>query len=62
MDADYRGEVRVILVNLGAEPATIQPGDRVAQMVVGPVSRVEWIEVGELDPTERGGGGFGHTG
>jgi dUTP pyrophosphatase len=62
IDADYRGEILLIVINLGAEAATIQAGDRVAQMVVGPVSRVEWLEVDELDPSDRGGGGFGHTG
>ena len=62
VDADYRGELRVILVNLGADAVTIRPGDRIAQMVVAPVSRVEWVEVEELDETERGSGGFGHTG
>jgi dUTP pyrophosphatase len=62
IDADYRGEIRVILINHGSEAVTIRPGDRIAQMIVGPVTRVEWIEVDELDVTERGGGGFGHTG
>jgi dUTP pyrophosphatase len=62
VDADYRGEIRVILVNLGAEAVTIQPGDRIAQMVVAPVTRVEWLEVEALDETARGSGGFGHTG
>jgi dUTP pyrophosphatase len=65
IDEDYRGEVRVLLVNLGAEPYTIQPGDRIAQLIVSPVTRVavEAIEPGEsLDPTTRGTGGFGSTG
>ena len=62
IDADYRGEIRVILINHGSEAVTIRSGDRVAQMIVGPVTRVDWIEVDELDETERGGGGFGHTG
>jgi len=62
IDADYRGEIRVIVVNHGNEPFTVRPGDRVAQMVVGPVARVEWLEVDDLDATARGGGGFGHTG
>ena len=62
IDADYRGEIRVILINHGSEAATIRSGDRIAQMIVGPVTRVDWIEVDELDETERGGGGFGHTG
>ena len=62
IDADYRGEIRVILINHGSEAATIRSGDRIAQMIVGPVTRVDWIEVDDLDETERGGGGFGHTG
>lgn len=62
IDEDYRGEVRVILINLGAEPFTVRRGERIAQLVVAPVSRVEWVEGGELDATERGEGGFGHTG
>lgn len=62
IDADYRGEIRVILVNLGSEPVTIRHGERIAQLVVAPVARVEWQEVDELDGTDRGPGGFGHTG
>ncbi len=62
IDADYRGEVAVILINLGQEPFSVQRGDRIAQLVVTPVEQVEWEEVGELDATERGAGGFGHTG
>jgi dUTP pyrophosphatase len=65
IDEDYRGEVAVLLVNLGREPVTIQPGDRIAQLVVAPVSRVGIVEradVGELGSTERGAGGFGSTG
>ncbi len=62
IDADYRGEVRVLLVNLGHETVTIQPGDRIAQMVIAPVTRVECIESDSLDDTTRGSGGFGHTG
>lgn len=62
IDADYRGEVRVILMNLGQEPFVVEPGDRIAQMVVAPVTRVAWSEVEELDATERGEGGFGSTG
>ena len=61
IDADYRGEVGVILVNLSAEPQRIEPGERVAQLVVAPVTRVSWEEVDELDASERGGGGFGST-
>jgi dUTP pyrophosphatase len=62
IDADYRGEIKVIVLNLGDSPFTIEPGDRVAQMVVAPVSRVEWAEVDQLDETERNKGGFGSTG
>ena len=61
IDSDYRGEVGVILVNLGAETVRIEPGDRIAQMVVAPVTRVALREVDELEETERGAGGFGHT-
>ena len=62
IDADYRGEIRVILANLGREPVTIAPGERVAQLVVAPVVRVAWEPVGELPATARGSGGFGSTG
>jgi dUTP pyrophosphatase len=62
IDSDYRGEVGVIMANLGQEDFTIQPGDRVAQMVFSAVTRVEWKKVEELDATERHAGGFGHTG
>ena len=62
IDADYRGEVGVILVNLGAEPFVIRRGDRIAQLVVAPVTRVELVEVAELNSTGRGAGGFGSTG
>lgn len=62
IDADYRGEVGVILVNLSDQPFCINPGDRVAQMVVSKVNRVKWDEVRELEETERGSGGFGSTG
>ena len=62
IDADYRGEVCVILVNLSNEPQTIENGERICQMVVARHSTVEWEEVTELDATERGEGGFGHTG
>jgi len=67
IDADYRGEIKLILVNLSAEPRTIEPGDRVAQLVVARVARADWqlveapVEGGALW-TERGAGGFGHTG
>ncbi len=62
IDADYRGEIGVILINLSNEPFTINPGDRIAQMVVAAHATVEWSAVEELDATERGEGGFGHTG
>ena len=62
VDADYRGDVGVILINLGAEPFTIEPGDRVAQLVIAAYAQVEWTSVEVLPETERGAGGFGHTG
>jgi dUTP pyrophosphatase len=62
IDADYRGPVGVILINLGQEPFSIERGDRIAQMIVAPVTRAEWQVVTELSETERGEGGFGHTG
>jgi dUTP pyrophosphatase len=62
IDADYRGEVKVPLINLGPEPFTITRGMRIAQMLITPVPRVTWQAVSELPPTQRGAGGFGHTG
>ncbi len=62
IDADYRGEIKILLVNLSDEAITINDGDRVAQMVVAAHARVAWDEVTELMETERGAGGFGHTG
>lgn len=62
IDADYRGEIRVLLVNLGQRTYTIQRGDRIAQLVLCPVGRAQWEPREQLDPTERGGGGFGSTG
>lgn len=62
IDADYRGEIGVILVNLSKEPFVINDGERICQMVVTRYSHVEWIPADSLDETERGGGGFGHTG
>lgn len=62
IDADYRGEIRVILINHGSKPFTVERGMRIAQMVVAPVTTVAWREVGELDDTARGAGGFGSTG
>jgi dUTP pyrophosphatase len=62
IDADYRGELKVILINLSNEPQTIGSGDRIAQLVFQQIEKVEWVEVEELSTTERGGGGFGHSG
>lgn len=62
IDADYRGEIKVILVNLSNEEFTINPGERIAQMVVARYEKVEWDSVEVLDETERGAGGFGSTG
>lgn len=62
IDSDYRGEVKIAVINLGSEPVTIRRGDRIAQLVVAPVSRAHFRLVSELDQTERGSGGFGHTG
>ena len=62
IDADYRGEVKVLLVNHGAEAFVLKRGDRIAQMVVAPVTRIAWSVVETLDETERGAGGYGSTG
>ncbi|CAN5335688.1 dUTP diphosphatase [soil metagenome] len=62
IDADYRGPLEVLLVNLGSEPVTITPLDRIAQLVIAPVARAEMILVTSLDPTARGAGGYGSTG
>lgn len=62
IDADYRGELKVLLVNLGEEDFVIRRGDRVAQLVIAPVVQAAWCEVGDLDATARGAGGFGSTG
>ena len=62
VDADYRGEIRIILVNLSAENFVIEDGERIAQMVIARHEQVGWEEVETLDETERGAGGFGHTG
>ncbi|MGH6879379.1 dUTP diphosphatase [Hypericibacter sp.] len=62
IDADYRGEIGVILVNLGQAPFTVERGARIAQMVVAPVTRVSWTETATLPETARGAGGFGSTG
>ncbi len=62
IDADYRGEVCVILINLSSEPFVINDGDRIAQMVIAQCDQISWQQVEVLDETERGKGGFGHTG
>ena len=62
IDSDYRGEVKVIVCNNGDQAFTIRRGDRIAQLVIAPVVPAEWEEVASLDGTERGAGGFGHTG
>lgn len=62
IDSDYRGELKVIMINLGAETFSIRRGDRVAQLVLAPVTQASWLEVAELDETARGAGGFGSTG
>ncbi len=62
IDADYRGEIKVILVNLSNEPFVVNPGERIAQLVVARYEKVEWEQVEVLDETERGEGGFGSTG
>ena len=62
IDSDYRGELKIIMINLGAEPFAIGRGDRIAQLVLAPVVRADWEEVADLDETVRGTGGFGSTG
>ena len=62
VDADYRGEVGVVLVNLSNEPFTVEPGERIAQMVIAKHEQADFVVVEELDETERGAGGYGHTG
>ncbi len=62
IDADYRGEVKVLLLNAGEKPFRVRRGDRIAQLVIAPVVRAEWEEVEELPATGRGSGGFGHSG
>jgi dUTP pyrophosphatase len=62
IDSDYRGEVRVILINLSSDDYVIRDGDRIAQMIISPHARAEWAETVELIETDRGAGGFGHTG
>lgn len=62
IDPDYRGEIKVILVNLSDEPFTLEPGERIAQMIISRFEHINWKEVESLSVTERGEGGFGHTG
>lgn len=62
IDSDYRGEVKVVLVNLSDRKATVSPGDRIAQLVVQRVEKAVWVPVEELEGSDRGEGGFGHTG
>ena len=62
IDADYRGEVGVVLVNVSNEPFTVEPGERIAQMVIARHEQAEFVVVEELDATERGEGGYGHSG
>jgi len=62
IDSDYRGEIRVALINLSRESFTIEPGERICQMVLARYEQVEWVEAEQLDDTDRGEGGFGHTG
>ena len=62
IDADYRGEIKVILINLSVEEQQIVSGDRIAQLVFQQIARAEWVEVEALEQTQRGDGGFGHTG
>jgi dUTP pyrophosphatase len=62
IDSDYRGEVKILVMNFGKDRFTIRRGDRIAQMIVAPYTRVSWDEVDKLNETDRGPGGFGHTG
>lgn len=62
IDADYRGEIKIILINLSTETQTINDGDRIAQIVFQSVGQIDWVPVASVDTTERGAGGFGHTG
>ena len=62
IDSDYRGEIKIILINLSAEEQVINPGDRIAQMIIQSTEKAEWLPVTELEVTERNAGGFGHTG
>ena len=62
VDADYRGELKVVLINLSNQPQALYPGDRIAQMVIQKVEKVTWVQVHQISSTSRGEGGFGHTG
>ncbi len=62
IDSDYRGEVKIVIANFGRVPHTFHRGDRIAQMIIAPVVKIEWNEVESLPDSQRGGGGFGHTG
>jgi len=62
IDADYRGEIKIILINLSQEDFTVNQGDRIAQMIISSYKQIVWEEVAQLDNSERGEGGFGHTG
>lgn len=62
IDSDYRGEIKILLTNFGKEPYTLNPGERIAQLLVAKVYRPAWVEVEELPETDRGSGGFGHSG
>ena len=62
IDADYRGEIKIILINLSQQMQVIEPGDRIAQLIIQQVDKVVWKEVTQLEITERNAGGFGHTG
>jgi dUTP pyrophosphatase len=62
IDADYRGEIMVILINLSSEDFVVESGDRIAQMVIASHEQAQWVQVNQLNETERGEGGFGHTG
>jgi dUTP pyrophosphatase len=62
IDSDYRGEIKIILINLSNDEHTIQHGDRIAQMIINQTIKAEWIEVKILNESKRGDGGFGHTG
>jgi len=62
IDSDYRGEIKVLLTNFGKTPYALQPGERIAQLVLAKAYRPKWVEVAELPASQRGSGGFGHTG